>query len=70
VTLQGPCAKVGLVREFRVVRLPADDKDMILSARMLDVELLWTRAAQMLDMSLNVCDFYVDVHQFAQNRFI
>lgn len=53
--VQGPCLPKGLIREFQVVSLPSPasgaKQGPLLSARLVDLDRLWSRAQQLLNIS-------------------
>ena len=57
--LQGPCLPKGLVRPFKIINVPAAgvgkaQTGPLLSARLSDLDVLWQRAAQLCDVSVQV----------------
>lgn len=56
---QAPCVPKGLVRTFRVMNVPAKgagkgQSGPLLSARQCDLDVLWRRASQLCDISVQV----------------
>lgn len=57
--LQAPCVPKGLVRTFKVINVPQSgggktQTGPLLSARLCDLDVLWQRAAQLRDASVQV----------------
>ena len=57
--LQAPCVPKGLVRTFKVINMPAKgggkgQSGPLLSARLCDLDVLWQRAAQLCELSVQV----------------
>lgn len=57
--LQAPCLPKGLVRPFQILNVPANPGGTplgpLLSARRCDLDVVWQRASQLCDVSMQVC---------------